>query len=393
MKLHIFVDEFPPFLRGGLGVYAMEVSKRLAKKNDVSIFTKGAKSGHEVLNGVNVLRVKVPKPSIYSSFLPPDVRNWGDGRIFYAETLFYNIISAYKSSELGDADLVVAHDWLSFPAGGIVSATLRKPLVVHFHSTEYGRMNNPSSAVCEIEKEGIENSELIITVSQAMKDEIKLHYGDNKIEVVYNGVDTEKYNPNNFKRDEIEKFKSKFTKDEKIVLFIGRLTWVKGVDSLIRAMPKIEKYCGKVKLVVVGKGEMENYLQNLAKDVGANCILRFEFVSERERILHYLSSDVVVIPSRYEPFGIVCSEAMACMKPVVVGAKGTSGLREQVIHGKTGFHIDPDNPHDIAYYTSLILNDEKMREDMGKEGRKRVLELFTWDKCAEKTEKIYKRFL
>lgn len=390
MKIHIFVDEFPPFFRGGLGTYAMEVSKRLAEKNDVSIFTRGSDVDfkYDFWFKAKVFRSPNIKPDCYPSFLPQHVRGWGDdGRRFYAETLFYNILSAYRSLE-DKPDVIAAHDWLAFPAAIIASSNNKSPFVAHFHSTEYGRIINPSPVVCEIEREGINKAEKVVTVSYAMKGEIKTFYSNEDVEVVYNGVDTNRYNPKNFSGEDIESFRRKFN-GEKVVLFLGRLTWVKGVDSLVRAMPEIEKACGNVKLVIVGRGEMEDYLKKLSSELGVNVTFRFEYISERERILHYLSSDVVVLPSRYEPFGIVCTEAMALEKPVVVGAKGTSGLREQVVSGETGYHIDPDNPHDIAVYTSILLNDDGLRRKMGRKARKRVLKNFTWDKCVERTLDIY----
>ncbi len=391
MKIHVFVDEFPPFFRGGLGTYAMEVSRRLAERNDVTVFTRGNKPDFEsdCYFGAKVVRAPLLKPDCYPAILPPHVRQWGEGRRFYAETLFYNIFSAYRAT-LEGADVIASHDWLSFLAGVLASKNAGGKLVTHFHSTEYGRISSPSPDVCEIEREGIEKAERVITVSYAMKDEITKFYGNaEKVEVVYNGVDAEKYNPERFDKREVESFREKFCKDEKVVLFLGRLTWVKGIDSLVKAMPEIERLSGKTKLVVVGKGEMEDYVRNLVKELNVNAYLRFEYISERERILHYLSSDVVVVPSRYEPFGIVCTEAMALERAVVVGARGTSGLREQVVSGECGYHINPDDPHDIAVYTSKLLNDEELREQMGKNARKRVLSLFTWDNCVEKTERIY----
>ncbi len=398
MRIHVFVDEFPPFLRGGLGTYAMEMTKKLARKNNVCVFTRGNDKipRFEWWHGAGVIRAPNISPDCYPSFLPPHVRMWDrNGQRFYAETLFYNLLSASLSIQLGKTerpDVIAAHDWLSFPAGIISSGNVGAPLVAHFHSTEYGRIATPSPAVCEIEKEGVNRAKTVITVSYAMKEEIEKYYQAKNVEVVYNGVDVDKYSPDRFDREKVENFRRRFAReDEKIVLFLGRLTWVKGIDSLIRAMPEIERECGNVRLIVVGKGELEEEVSRLVRDLKLNACLRFEYVSEEERILHYLSSDVVVIPSRYEPFGIVCTEAMALEKPVVVGAKGTSGLREQVISGETGYHINPDDPHDIAVYTSILLNDDELRKKMGKKARKRVLENFTWDVCVEKTEEVYMR--
>jgi glycosyltransferase involved in cell wall biosynthesis len=163
-------------------------------------------------------------------------------------------------------------------------------------------------------------------------------------------------------------------------------------------MPHILQKAPNAKLVVVGVGDLQEYLTNLVKAMRLNEVVkfRFEFVPEEERILHYAACDIAVFPSFYEPFGIVVLEAMSMEKPVVVGGAGVSGMREIVIpHGEEqcGYHVDPNNPADIAWgITSALENRDKIKW-LGKNGRKRVLSEFTWDKIAEKTLDIYEQFM
>ncbi|MCQ8898192.1 MAG: glycosyltransferase family 4 protein, partial [Hadesarchaea archaeon] len=152
------------------------------------------------------------------------------------------------------------------------------------------------------------------------------------------------------------------------------------------------------KLVLLGKGEQEKMLRDLIRQLGVekSVITEFQYVSERERILHYAAADVAVFPSKYEPFGIVATEAMSMGKPVVVGAKGVSGFREQVIHSgpeRCGAHVNPDDPYDIAKFTVELLKDEKLRRELGRNARKRVLEKFTFDLAADNTLMVYEQVL
>jgi glycogen synthase len=179
-----------------------------------------------------------------------------------------------------------------------------------------------------------------------------------------------------------------------MILFLGRLVPVKGVDKLIMAMPHIMAKVPKARLVIVGVGDLQEYLTNLTKMIRLDEYVKFcfDFIPEEERILHYAACDIAVFPSHYEPFGIVALEAMAMEKPVVVGAAGVSGMREIVVccgPEQCGYHIDPNNPSDIAWGVVNALESPEKRQMLGKNGRKRVLAEFTWSKIAEKTIGLY----
>ncbi len=127
-------------------------------------------------------------------------------------------------------------------------------------------------------------------------------------------------------------------------------------------------------------------------NIKENVVYRFDFVSDQERILHYTAADVCVFPSIYEPFGIVSLEAMALAKPIVVGARGVVGFKEQVVNGgsdQNGMHVNGEDPADIAWGIKEMLRQPDLARSWGENGRKRVLEYFTWRKVAEQTLKIY----
>jgi glycosyltransferase involved in cell wall biosynthesis len=299
-------------------------------------------------------------------------------------------------------DIIDAHDWLGIVGGMIVKKKLGVPLMFHVHSTEEGRsVGGGSSTIKNIEFEGGQFADCVITVSHAMRDELKnMGFQQEKIRVCWNGVDPKKYDPQNISSEERIKFRQRHgvSDDENLLFFIGRLVTVKGVDNLIRAMPSILEDFPNTKLLVLGIGDMENQLRLIIDELGLKekIILRTEFVSEEERILHYAAADIVVLPSLYEPFGIVCTEAMSMAKPVVVGARGTNGMREQIISSgneQCGFHINPFDPDDIAWGVKQVLDSKERSILMGKKARKRVIEHFSWDVVTDKTLEIYKEFI
>jgi glycogen(starch) synthase len=407
VKIAYFVDEFPPFFRGGLGTYAMEITKEYIKTgNEVTVFSRntGNDPTNDEWHGAKVHRPRLMNlAEVLPLVSPGDVQRWdAGGQQFFMETLLYNLLSASKlvnslvSQDGEKFDIVVSHDWLAFIAGMVSKSNLNLPLVVHYHSTEQGRTGSGSAAVKDIERVAAQKSDLIITVSYAMRDElVKLGYPEQKIRVVYNGVDANKYTPDLFSAAEIKAFRKKIgVGDSPMIFFVGRLTWVKGADTLTLAMKEIAKAVPDAKLVIVGKGEQEDMLKQIVSSNGLekNVLFNFNYITEEERLKYYAACDVAIFPSKYEPFGIVSLEAMSMGKPVIVGATGTSGFREQVIPfgpNICGFHINPHDPGDVAKFTIMLLNDPELRKNMGDNARKRVLESFTWDIAANNTLRVY----
>jgi glycosyltransferase involved in cell wall biosynthesis len=230
-----------------------------------------------------------------------------------------------------------------------------------------------------------------------MQEDLMKHgWPNSKISVVWNGVDPQRYDPKNCMHEDVEAIRSKYgiKPEEKMVLFLGRLTWVKGVTNLVQAMPTILEDYPNTKLVILGKGEQQYDILETANRLGINSHIacQFEFVPENERILHYAAADACVFPSTYEPFGIVSLEAMSMAKPIVVGAQGVVGFREQVVSSgadQNGMHVNGGNSSDIAWGIKEVLSDSDRAQKWGENGRRRVLQYFTWRKAAEQTLKIY----
>ena len=406
MDIAYFVWEYPPRLIGGLGTYAAEITKKFAEKgHHVEIFTMNSdsklKTYEEIGKNIVVHRPIVADASnIYLVFVDEELKRWGKGFRFFSDILTYNVLAANKYvNEVAKerrCEILVSHDWLSCMAGAIAKQNLKCPFILHMHSTEHGRSGGGgSSTVKELEYTAASQADMLITVSYAMREELHaLKFPAEKMRVVWNGVDEQKCSMRNFPAKKVAEYRERLgvKESEKIILFTGRLTWVKGVDSLIRAMPAIAQKVPEARLVVLGRGEQYEELVALANNLGVGKRITFinKWVEEDERLTLYAASELVVAPSRYEPFGIVALEGMAMEKPVVVGS---GGLREAVIEGQHGLYCDPNNPQSIAEQCIKILTNAELAEKFGKNGRKRVEEHFTWDKIANDTLALYETLM
>jgi glycogen(starch) synthase len=409
LRICFFVWEFPPKLVGGLGTYAEYITREFVEMgHDVTVFTlnPGNLKTREIIKGVEVHRPLIADASnVFPMFVTDDLKKWGANIRLFNDIFIYNILSATKlvnsliKKESYIFDVVAVHDWLSSISGIIVKNETEIPVVFHVHSTEYGRSGGQGSeVVSHFESATAQAADRIITVSHAMREDLTRHgWTAEQISVVWNGVDPERYDPTKYSPENIKRIRSKYgiKDDECMLFFLGRLTWVKGVRNLIQAMPSILKEYPKTKLVILGRGEEQKDIDETAERIGIkdNVVCRFDFVPEEERILHYAASDVCVFPSVYEPFGIVSLEAMAMAKPVVVGAHGVVGFREQIINAgpeQNGIHVNGENPADIAWGVKEALKDPEKAKIWGKNGRERVLRYFTWKQVAEQTLKIYK---
>jgi len=408
------VYEYPPKIVGGLGTYAAEITRKFVLlDHDVSVFTMNDDAGslptRELWRGIEIHR---PMDIDVSDSLPDviaeDVRKWGRGIQLFSKILVYNYLSASKlineliRREEFKYDIVVAHDWLSVIGGVAVKKETGLPFVFHVHSTEKGRtLGNGSEVVSNIECRGGQMADLVITVSHAMRDElISLGFPADKVQVCHNGVDPEKYCPEHVDKEKVSEIKQKYglKNDDLMILFIGRLVGVKGIDKLIQAMPQVLEKIPNAKLIILGLGEMRDFLEKLVLKLKLQDVVKFcfEFVPEEDRIAHYAACDVAVFPSLYEPFGIVALEAMSMEKPVVVGATGVSGMREVVVPSgpdQCGFHINPNDQADIAWGIINAVQDPQKKIQLGKNGRKRVLQQFTWDMVAKRTVQLYENLI
>jgi len=408
LNIAMFTWEYPPKIVGGLGTYTFELTRQLVKmEHNINVFTMndGTLKPRELMSGIDVHRPKLIDISgILPEVVTEEIRRLGPGMNFFSNVMLYNMLTCTKivndliPLEKKSYDLLSVHDWLSAMSGIMLKGNTTIPMVFHIHSTEKGRsLGSGSRIINDLEKKAAKLADRVVTVSYAMKEElISYGYQSDKIDVVWNGVDARKYAPERVSKDKVSQIRAKYGigPDDKMILYLGRLTGVKGVDRLLMAMPHVFSQCPKSKLVVVGKGELEGELVRLAETLGINNKVHFNLnmLPEDERIAHYAACDMAVFPSLYEPFGIVALEAMAFKKPIVVGARGVSGLKEIVIASgpdQCGYHINPYDPRDIAWGITSTLLDEKHLRGMGEKARERVLSEFTWERVAGKIMEVY----
>ena len=232
----------------------------------------------------------------------------------------------------------------------------------------------------------------IITVSNFLKEELIRRYFIKKerIQVIYNGVDTERFNPN-VNENRIRRFYK--LGSSPVVLYLGRLAPYKGVQFLIKAIPKILRELPETKFLISGAmrydiADLKRLLKSLKIE---NSVVFTGYVSDREVPYLYAACDVFCYPSLWEGFGLTPAEAQACGKPVV--AFNTCAIPEVVESGQTGLLVEQRNVEALAKAVVSLLQDGERRFHMGLKARERVLQLFSWDKAAEQTMQVYHEVL
>jgi phosphatidylinositol alpha-1,6-mannosyltransferase len=209
-----------------------------------------------------------------------------------------------------------------------------------------------------------------------------------KIEIIPDAVDTNKFHP------EVEGYEIRKKLDLKekdhVVLFVGRLDCNKGIEYLLRSFSRINDEVSDAKLVIVGEGPVKRYIHTFtSKYPFKNSIIHVGHVLEEDLPKFYAASDLVVLPSLMEGFGITLLEAMASGKPCVATRAG--GVEDAVVNGETGLVVPPADSYSLYHAIRTLLTDEKRSKEFGTAGRKRAENYFTWDKVAKRTMEVYKR--
>jgi glycogen synthase len=361
---------------GGVAAHVSEVAIALQRRgHDVYVFTR-RRSGqpfYSHVDGVHYYRCSHPPDADFVEEVNNMCRAFVD-HVFEVEDRF------------GPFDVVHAHDWLTANAMIWIKRGRGRRGVLTVHSTEYGRCGNQFyGGQCERvriqERAGISWSDHVITVSGALRREIQWIYEvpEEKVTAIANGV--------NARRFDIE-FKSELRGvPGPVVFFCGRLTMQKGPDLLINAIPMVMNAHPRASFVLAGDGYMRESLENQVRGLGLGDSARLlGYRNGDELVRLYHQADVVCVPSRNEPFGIVVLEAWSARKPVVV--TDTGGPGEYVHHEINGLKIYPTSDS-VAWGLRTVLDQPERGRWMGENGRKTVEAKFGWDEIARRTEKVY----
>ncbi len=367
---------------GGVAAHVSELSRNLAARgDDVHVFTRSgaAESRDEEADGVRYHHCAVAP--------------WGD-LVEQTDHMCWAFVDCFRRVERRDGrfDVLHAHDWLTAKTLTWSRNGVARRHVFTMHSTEFGRCGNehydgPSRAIRDREWEGTYHSDRVIAVSGHLRDEVHEIYGvpSDKMRVVYNGVDVSRFD---FPMD-VGPVKDRYGlgRMDPTVLFCGRMAWQKGPDILLEAVPPLLGYYPQAKFVFVGDGDMRWGLEERARALGVTPAVRFlGHRGGRELVEIFKACDVVCVPSRNEPFGIVILEAWAAGKPVVATQKG--GPREFVRHGVDGFTIY-DNPDSVGWGLGTLFMDWNNARRMGRNGRNAVEKRFDWRQIAGEVEEVY----
>lgn len=371
--------EYPPHSVGGLAKHVEELSEALVAKDlEIHVLSVGSPDGSrmEKRNGVFVYRIE---PYNISA---PNFLSWVHQLNFRMVEEAIKLFKQYKTY-----DLLHAHDWLVGYAGRVLKHAYVTPLLATIHATEAGRNqglhNDDQRYINSIEWWLTYESWKVIACSEHMRREVKGLFGlpDDKIQVIPNGVDWKKFKAG--------RYNISFG-DGKIIFFVGRLVREKGVQVLLDAAPAILAREPAARFVIAGTGPMEDQLKYQARLMGLEHKVEFlGYIDDATKGALYQQASVAVFPSLYEPFGIVALEAMAAGVPVVVS--DTGGMGEIVTHGVNGLKAYPGNAESLAYNILHALQNEVLRQELKKNGKRLIEEVYSWDKIAERTIQVYRQ--
>ncbi len=426
MKVLMFGWEFPPHISGGLGTACYGITKALTNYPDIDLtFVVPKAYGNEPVdnmkligaNQVNLIKSKIKterfkapytcisvKSGIVPYTDPEEYKKWLHSEKQHSfpsvseklksikftgkynpdlmtEIHNFSVVAEHIAKQT-DFDIIHAHDWLTFPAGILAKKISGKPLVIHVHATDFDRSGgNANPDVFKIEKAGMDEADGIITVSNHTREIVQKKYtiDPNKIITVHNGVEAFDYNKT--------PQKNSFRKN-KVVTFLGRITVQKGPQYFVEVAQKILSRMNNVTFVMAGSGDMLKQMVELVDQLKIADHFYFPGFLKGDKVRQmFYQSDVFIMPSVSEPFGICPLEAMFCDVPVIISKQ--SGVSEVIEHAIKVDYWDTDAMADGVY---SILNRPVLRNMLVNNGNLEVQKI-CWKNSASKIISVYERFV
>ncbi|MEY8847761.1 glycogen synthase [Psychroserpens sp. XS_ASV72] len=400
MKALFFTREFPPYVYGGAGVHVEYLANELSKLLTMEVRSFGDQD-------------------MISPTLSVKGFEFENSDFDHADKKLKAVLQTLRTCvnmniDFVDADIVHCHTWYAHFAGIVAKLCYGTPLVITTHSLEPLRpwkreqLGHGYEASSWIEKTAIEMADAVIAVSEETKVDVLNYFNvdESKIKVIYNGINLSEYKVT---EDTSTLLKFNINPNKPYVLFVGRITRQKGIIHLVNAIKYIDKdtqvvlCAGAPDTPEIGK-EMEDSVAQVQKS-RSNVVWIDEMLPKPEVIQLYSHAAVFCCPSIYEPFGIINLEAMACETAVVASAVG--GIKEVVVPNETGILVplkqqkeapfEPVDPEafskDMAIAINKIIDDDGLRDKMGKAGRKRVESVFDWSAIAKKVHDLYQTLI
>ncbi|MBN1171708.1 MAG: glycosyltransferase family 4 protein [Micromonosporaceae bacterium] len=382
--------EYPPVMVGGLGRHVVALSRALAEAgHEVTVVTRHAAGAplEEYIQGVRVVRAPEDPPLFPLS--TPNLLAW---------TMAFNHAitrAALRAAETVRYDVIHAHDWLVTHTAVTLAEHLDLPMVATIHATEAGRHQGwlpgeMNKCIHSVEYWLTHEARRVITCSEYMRWEVTrlLELPSGRVQVVPNGVDSLQWRA---APRAVAAARARFAGEGPLLAYAGRLVYEKGVQDIVAALPELRYRHPGLRMVVAGDGPYRAELQEEARSNGLHRAVSFTGFLGEELPAVMAATDTLVVPSIYEPFGLVALEGASAGAPLAVASTG--GLAEIVQQGVTGVTFPAKNPGALAEAVSTLLSDEAEARRMAGRAKRMVRERFGWDNVASLTADVYRGVL